>query len=405
MALHTVSNLKDSVAGLLSGVDLANVDDVNGCLERAASTLCQKADVPEASGVQNITLYDGVTDYLCDTRIFGTAISDIRPQGVSRSPANMVTKASSDDFDRAKTVYYPSGTMSSFEYQNGVPIIKILYPFRKQKIVIDKMSDTTGWTAAGSASLLAQDLGVFYQEPASLRFTLTGASTGTLTKTINSIDLSAYQGVGVGFLAIEIPDGTTASNLTSIECRIGTDSSNYYVTTETTGFLGAWTAGNWVLVAFDALSSVTGTPDPTNITYIQARFTTGATITNFRVGGLWISSPTAAQICYQSSAIFLPSGSASTLTTITADTDTIILNEAAYLIYLYEGANSILQNTGAGASDATSIKNNLILDGNGNTDIGLYAHYRGDNPSQELRQTGSWYDNSQGYGGNYPSNW
>ena len=79
MALHSVSALKNSVGGLLSGIDLGNVQDLNGCLERAVSTFLQLADVPEASGIQNITLYSGVYDYLCDTRIFGTTINDIRP--------------------------------------------------------------------------------------------------------------------------------------------------------------------------------------------------------------------------------------------------------------------------------------------------------------------------------------
>ena len=88
MSLHTVNNLRDSVAGLLSGIDINNVENLNGALERASRTLIQNADIPEASGIQNITLYSGVYDYLCDSRIFGTAINDIRPQGISRYPNN-----------------------------------------------------------------------------------------------------------------------------------------------------------------------------------------------------------------------------------------------------------------------------------------------------------------------------
>jgi len=403
--MRTVFDLKNSVAGLLSGVDLGNVDDANGCLERAASTLVQKADIPEASGIQNIVLYSGVFDYLCDERIFGTAINDIRPQGISRSPSNFAYKREQADFDRTKN-YYPSGTQSTFEYHNGVPIIRIVAPFPKQQLVIDKMDAVTGWTAAGSASNLVQDSTVFYQSPSSLRFLLTGSSTGTLTKTLtNPLDLASYEDVGVAFLAIEIPTGATATNLTNIELRLGSDSTNYNNVTSTAGFLGAWTAGNWLLVAFDfAGASQTGTPDWSAIDYVQVLIAHTGTFTNFRVGGLWISYPTPAQILYQSAAIFVASGSTSPTTIITADTDTIILTDPAYNIYLYECALSVLQNTGAGASDATSIKINQILDGSGN-DIGLYARYRGDNPSQEIRQLGSWYDNDIGYGGAYRSNW
>lgn len=403
MSLRSVFDLKYSVAGLLSGVDLANVDDVNGCLERAASTLAQKADVPEMSGIQNITLYSGVTDYECDDTIFGTAINDIRPQGISRNPADFVVKTDQETFDRNKKFYYPSGTLSTFQYQNGHPIIRIVAPFPKQANIIDPMNaigtSPNAWVASGTASNLVQDTTNFYESPASLRFTVTGLGTGVLTKTLQSpVDLSVYQGVGVAFLAIEIPPGATASNLSSMSIKLGSSSGNYDLVTESEGFLGAWVVNEWLLVAFDFSSvSTVGTPDWSAIDYIQVLAGTLATITNFRIGGLFISMPTPAQILFQSAAIFLPVGSTTPSTEITLDTDTVILTDPAYNIYLQESALSVLQNTGAGASDATSIKINKILDGNGGTDIGLYARYRGDNPSQELRTTGSWYDNEPGY--------
>lgn len=403
MSLKTVADLKYSVAGILSGVDLGNVDDVNGCLVRAASTFLQKADVPEASGIQNITLYSGVFNYICDPRIYGTAINDIRPQGISRQPNDFVVKVNQQDFDRTKDYYYPSGTMSTFQYENGVPIIRIVAPFPKQQNIIDAMNATTGWTAAGSASGLTQDTTVFYQSPASLRFTLTGSSTGTLTKTENSMNLSTYQGVGVAFLAIEMPSTATASYLTSIQLKLGSSSSNYSSVTATTGFLGSWVAGNWLLVAFDfSTASTVGSPNWSAITYVQASIATTGTITNFRVGGLWLSFPTPAQILYQSAAIFIASGTTTPTTAITADTDTIIFSDPAYNIYTFESALAVLLNTGGGASDATMASIQSVLNGartrTGTViNLGLYDLYRGDNPSQELRSLGTWYDNSTGY--------
>lgn len=412
MALKTVSQLRDSVAGLLSGVDLNNVDDVNGCFERAVSTLLQKAYVPEASGIQNITLYSGVFDYPCDERIFGTAINDIRPQGISRNPANAVSKVNQEDFDRSKNYYSGNGTTATFQYQNAEPIIRIVAPFPKSQVIIDPMSSLgdspNQWVASGSASNVAVDSTVFYQSPASLRFLLTGSSTGILTRTEqSSIDISDYEDIGVAFLAIEIPDGSTASNLTSLELRLGSDSSNYNNVTETEGFLGAWIEGQWLIVSFDfSGASQTGTPDWSSIDYVQVRLVHATTFTNFRIGGLWMSFPTPAQILYQSAAIFLPSGSTSPTTAITATTDSIMLTDPAYNIFLQECALSVLQNTGASASDSSSIKINRALDGNKDTgDIGLYARYRGDNPSQAIRSTGSWYDTDLPYSGGYKSNY
>lgn len=392
MALKTVSSYKDSIAGLLSGISLNNVDNLNGALERAARVLVQQADVPEACGTQNLMLYDGVTDYACDTKIFGTAINDIRPQGVTRNVNDFVYKKPGEMFDRTKK-YVRSGTMATFEYVNGVPIIRIVSTIPQPKIEIDPMTSDTGWTAGGSASGLTEDTTVYYQQPSSLRFTLTGSSTGTLTKTLTStLDMSSYEDVGVAFLAIYIPNGSTASNLTSISLRLGSSDSAYDSVSDTDGFLGAWTAGEWLLVAFDfAGASSTGTPDWSAIDYVQVRLAHSATFTNFRVGGLWMSLPTPVQVLYQSAAIFKASG-ANPTETITSNDDTIILNNPAYTLFEYEGALSVLQQTGASESSQMMQTFKTILHGNGVNDFGLYGMFRGDNPSQELRMSGSWYD-------------
>lgn len=403
--LKTVADLKDSVAGILSGLDLSNVDNLNGAFERAARTLIQKADIPEASGTQNIVLYSGVFDYACNTTIFGTAINDIRPQGISRPFDDFVYKRPSEQFDRTKG-YLPNGTMTTFQYVNGVPIIRIKSTIPQQQVILDPMNATTGWVAAGSASGLTQDTAVYYSSPASLRFTLTGASTGTLTKTLtSSVNLSSYEDVGVAFLAIRIPDGSTATDITSISLKLGSDSSDYNSVTATQGFLGAWVAGNWLLVSFDfAGASETGTPNWAAIQYVQVSVTTLTTQVNFRVGYLFICQPSPAQIYYNSAAIFLPSGSQTPLTTITSTTDTIILNNPAYTIYEYECSLAILQQTGGGASDSSMEAINQILNGqrarNGAIiTMGLYDLYRGDNASEQLRLSGNYYDDGGDFNG------
>lgn len=406
MAFKTVSNLRDSVAGLLSGVDLSNVDDVNGCFERAVSTLLQNADVPEASGIQNITLYSGVFDYACNPEIFGTAINDIRPQGISRNPSDFVSKINQEDFDRTKNFYYPSGTVSTFQYNNGQPIIRIVAPFPKTQVIIDPMNSVgtspNAWVTSLTASNLAQDNTDFYQSPASLRFTITGLGTGALTKTLqNGLSLADYQGVGTAFLAIKIPVGATATNLATVSLKLGSDSSNYNLVTKSQGFLGAWVSGQWLLVSFDmSTASTVGSPNWNAISYVQVLVGTLATLTNFRIGGLWVSLPSPAQILFQSAAIFLPESTTTPLSLITGPTDEILLTNPAYNIYLQECALSVLQNTGAGASDASSIKINETLHGNGGTITGLYPLYRGDNPSQEIRLTGTYYSTEMPYNNN-----
>lgn len=391
MALKTVSQLRDSVAGILSGIDLNNVDNVNGCFERGVRVLIQNADVPEASSKQNITLYAGVTDYECDERIFASAVTDLRPQGVSRQPSDVVYKRDGEQFDRTKG-YLPNGTMVTFEYDNGTPIIRVVSVVPTPQNKIDPMSSTDGWVAAGSASNLVEDGTVYYQYPASLRFLLTGAGTGTLTKTLNSaIDVSDYEDVGVAFLALRIPDGATSTNLTGITLKLGSDSGNYNSVSETEGFLGAWISGNWLLVAFDfSLASQTGTPDWGSLDYVQVSFDHSATFTNIRVGGLWLSLPSPSELLFQTAAVFKASGQQPS-TTITSNADEIILNDAAFTLLEYECSICILESTGGASVDSSIRGLQNKLSGNGVNDFGLYGKYRGDNPSQEIRTTGSWY--------------
>ena len=403
MALNTVGQLKDDVAGMLSGIDITQISNLNRCLQRAFTTQLQKADIPEASGIQNITLYSGVFNYLCNPSIYGTAITDIRPEGVSRNPNNQVIKTNQEDFDRTKNYQGRDGTMSTFEYNNGVPTIRIVAPFPKQMTVLDPMNQIGGWTVGGVASNLVQDTTVFYQSPASLRMNL-GTGTGNLTETINAINLSTYQGVGVAFIPIFIPSTQTATNLTSITLEIGSDSGDYSSVTNTTGFLGAWQSGNWLLVPFDfSTATNTGTPNWTAITYLNVIFNTSGTITNFRTGGLWISFPTQAQILFQSAAIFLPVGSNTPLTTITLDSDTIILTDPAYNIYQYECAISVCQESGGASGSATVEGFEAVLNGSRTRtgvviSLGLYDIYRGRNPTQQLAQVGSYYSNGRNYG-------
>lgn len=389
MALKTVGQLKDSVAGILTGTNLNNVTALNPAIERAARILVQQADVPEASGVQAITLYSGVNQYLAPTTIFGGAINLIRRQGAASSPLDYSYKVPLEQFVRTKQLL-PNGYMMSLEYKNGTGILDLASPIPNPRVIIDPMNATTDWVAAGSASGLTQDTTNYYQQPASLRFLLTGSSTGTLTKTLpNALSMGTYENVGVAFLAIQLPAGATAAQLTSVALRLGSSDSAYDEVSDTEGFLGAWTVGEWLLVALDfAGATSTGTPDWSAIDYVQVRIAHTATITNFRVGGLWMSLPSPNEILYQSAAIFMAANSAPSQT-ISDDDDQIILNDAAYTLMEYETARVIVeQNAGGVVSPLLQWLSGLLY----SEETGLYAKYRADNPSGELRTVGSWYN-------------
>lgn len=554
--MKIVSNLKDDVGGILSGVDLNNVSNLYGALQRAAATIIQQAGVPDASGIQKMSLYSGVFDYPCTSDIFGSAITDLVPQGITRNLSDIVSKRSPEEFDRMKLLRN-SSPIVTFVYKNGTPIIRVAQNYTIPKITLDPMTATTGWTANDAVSNLIADNSVFYQRPASLRFSLlnntsltqisenintfsagiatdnqfsmvftvtsevtldylkayifktstvgtmnarvynitgtigvdaipTGAAlavsddfdgntllnttpvvtpttftfsganqitltpgnyavtvecltsvnwgwdqsdaadvgyagyadlgawtsytgrfryqlygqtipthSGNLEKTLTSpIDLSTYDNVGSLFLAANLP---IATDITSIQIRIGNNSSNYLSMSATTAFTGAFSSDEFDLIKFDlSTATETGTVDMTAVDYLMVIFNyNGTEQTNVRVGDLFIALPLPVQMTYRTTAIFMNTAGAVSMN-ITDDNDQILLNPAIYTILQYEAALAVLIQSGGTLASPMSQTIKGVLHGAGN-DIGLYAHYRADNPSQEIRTVGSYYDTNNNY--------
>lgn len=390
----TVADLKDGVAGLLTGTNVNNVTNIYRAFERALGLFLQKASIPESSTSQIFTIYDGVYNYLSPSYIFGGAIRDFRPIGATRFPDEFTYRQPIAVFDRTKACL-PNGTQMTFETENGINYVRISSSTTKPRIILDPMTSTTGWVAAGGASSLVADSTFFYSGNASLRFNLAASPAGTLTKTLTTpIDLTSYQGVGVVFLALEIP----STSLTSVEFRIGSDASNYYKVTATQGFVGAWQAGDFSLTAFNLSAATTvGSPVITAMDYMQTIFTPSGAMNNVRVGSLWISLPCPHKMFFETTAVFQNSTSSVISNVIGADNDTILLNDSAYNIYEMECAITVgLQ---MGGSISTGLVGNLSSQLNGararNGSIialGLYDLYRSNNPSEELRVVDSYYD-------------
>ena len=126
------------------------------------------------------------------------------------------------------------------------------------------------------------------------------------------------------------------------------------------------------------------------------------TLTNFRVGGLWVSMPSQNEIIYQSAALFKDTTGALS-NVVTSDSDLITLNEAAYAILELEYAKTIaLQNSGGVYTDQIKAFDQQLMDTG--SELGLYSMYRAKEPSGVLRTSGSWYDPPSNGGGSVSSN-
>lgn len=405
--MPTVADLKEDVSAILTGIDLDDVPNVYGSFQRAVSTLIQKAPVLEASGRQSIMLYDGVTDYTGPDTMFGGALVDIRPQGVPRSPWEDVEKMPILRFDLTKNYITPSGYRVTFETRKEVFIMRIAQNFAQQQISLDSMTDSTGWMLGGNGTGLAQDSTVYYHQPASLRFNLPAAgSQATMTKTLtNALDLTSYEGVGVAFLAIYMPNQNGVVPITSVAVKIGSSASDYFQVSETEGFLGAFYANDFLLIAYDLAGvAATGAPDFSAVDYLEVLINyNGTAVPNVRLGDFFIALPSAHESLFYSPAVFVHDGGDASAE-ITDDDDTIIFRNAAYNIYVQEAAREVAKNQGGDIGSGIIQQIDVVLEGSGNK-LGLYSQYRGDNPSEELRQIGSYYESNgpgaYGRGGGY----
>jgi hypothetical protein len=279
--------------------------------------------------------------------------------------------------------------MLDLEYDKGDGVIGISSGIPLPQTALSSMSDSADVTNGGTASAPITDYVNYYQSPASIRFNLVGAGTGTITAQLDSpIDLSIYQGVGVAFLAIETPSGAL---LDDIELRIGSSAADYYSEVQTDGFLGAWQSDQWTLVAFDlASATTTGSPVISAIDYVQVRMTTTNTITNMRLGGLWVAMPSLNEIIYQTAAIFKNPTTGALSQEISSDNDLIILNDAAFTILEFECAKELsLQQAGGKYTDQVKGFDDVLLDNNAQQ--GLYSRYTANNPSAALRSIDSYY--------------
>lgn len=382
MSLKTVSDLKRSISKAYPGIILNDINDIEGTIQKALNTVLDNIDIPEASDAETVTLYRDVYEYEIDDSIFNTEIRDLRPQGSSRTPSDRPLKKPHSVFDREKKL--PQGAPDvSFKFVDGTPILCISSKRSLKGVSLDPMNDTDGWTVAGTAAALTQDTVDFYDGSGSLRFNLAGSGAGTLTKTLNSLDISDMEDVGVVFMAVKIPNADT---LTSIELRLGSSASAYNNVTATDGFIFEFESEMWMLVAFDfSTASQTGTPDWSAIDYAQIIVNHTAVQTNFRIGALFMSFPTPYEIEYASSALFMNAQGVRS-ETIVNDSDEILLRKSAYALLEDEAALQLAREGGGTLASGIIQQLQAKLNGSSN-DIGAYKRYSKSNLSERLKAT------------------
>lgn len=384
--MRTIASLKSDLVRKLHGTTLSKVQSVNDVIAEAGRNVLTHIDPQETIKVATIenALFDDVFSYTAPSDLKGDKIIDLQPQ-VNRSLNQNYTKKFIADFSRNK-----DRKTFNILYKNGTKFLRISENVSPNKVTVDQITATTGWSASGSGTNITLDQLNFITGNAALNFDINTADTTAIIEnsTITAVDLSDKDDQNSLFVWLYIPD---TSKITSVAARLGSSSSNYYSKSVTTTHDSQAFANGWNLLRFDYDGATeTGTTDWSAITYFQLRITHDQTgDTDFRIDSITAGVGELFEIVYYSDSLFKATdGTYKSVPTV--DTDTIQLEVDGYNILLYECSYLLAQELQGenGRFDETYFRR--MLDGDSNAP-GFYHKYRMSYPSQNKKARSTYY--------------
>lgn len=285
---YSVLNLKQDLTGVLHQTTLNQIVNLDGVIDRAARQLLLDIDPQETKRtLEFITpIYNSVFDYQIAEDVKGNRIIDIRPQ-VQRLPRDIWSQAYNQAFDVFKQNILSQANMFTMNFNTGIKTIRINAPYLNAPIVINQIEAiaTNGtWNVGGTGSNLEVNNSNFVQGAGSLQFDTTVGAAYIENIDMTSVNLSNQENQAPFFVNIYIPTG---ADLTSVELRVGSSATDYYVRTVTLNQQGNTFQNGWNLCQFDwaGITSV-GSPDSSDITYARITLNMSDSATAVKVNGL-----------------------------------------------------------------------------------------------------------------------
>lgn len=266
-------------------------------LKRANKYFLSNYKMPTAERETDLLLYNGVYEYALPSDCLNI-IEPKKPYG-NYSP-NFIHQTVRE------YVHYPYGRITAIRFDRENKYL-VAQDTTGSSLKVHECNDTDDngtWTVSGDGSSLVQDQNIYTEGSGSLKWQITGSggTTTLVNSTMTAVNLTDYKDRGRIFLDLQCPSTNTAA-LTSVRLRIGSDASNYYEMTATTRFRGNTILGGWGLIGFDFSSyTTTGTPDVTNIDYVQVLITHGTSGINgsYRLDNIFAALPVYYQLPYYS---------------------------------------------------------------------------------------------------------
>lgn len=381
-----ITTLLTDLASVIHGTTINKIPNVYGIINRAARQVLLDVDPKETQRlVQMPQIFDEVFDYAIPPDVKGDRIIDLRLQA-GRTPWETFVQTYAEQFDANKSVSF--GNKIYTQWNTGVKTIRIEAPFLTSPVQLASTGSITGWTTGGGANTLSLDQTNNVAGGGAIVFNLAaGQTTGYVeTSTLNPTNLGNYVNNSTGFMWVYLP---TASAVSSIDVRWGTNASNYYhystsVTQQGTTFINGWN-----LIALPWVSAtLVGTPTVTDYQYVRVTPTYNSTLqTGFKICNLVFGLGYYFDLQYYSKYMFrdpITNAFQENVTDATDNNKLINLDTESYNLLFNKTAFFVAQSLqGADAEyDATYWD-------------GQYAsalmRYKAQNPSEAINKTESYY--------------
>ena len=330
--MYSIQDLKNDLQGAIHGTTLNQITNLNGVINRAARVLLLDVDPQETKRTLEFVnpIYNSVFDYPIAPDVKGNTIIDIRPQ-VARIPRDIWTQGYNQAFDIAKENLYALANMFTLNFNTGIKTLRINSPFLNPPVVINQIEAiaTNGtWTTGGTASNLSVNNTNFVQGAGSLQFDITTGTGYLENSTMTPVNLSQVVNQAYLFANTSIPTG---SNLTSVELRLGSSASNYYVLSVTqnqqaTVFVNGWNLDQFI---WSNMATV-GTPNSSALNYARISLTVTANMAGCLVNGLDSILGTILEYEYYSKYLFRDAITGAFQETVTDDSNLINLDTESF---------------------------------------------------------------------------
>jgi hypothetical protein len=275
-------------------------------------------------------IYNSVFDYPIAADVKGNKLIDIFPQ-VDRIPQNIWVQSYNQAFDVAKQNIFSMTNMFTLNFNTGIKTIRINAPWLNVPTVInqiDSILNNGTWTAAGTASNLAENNTNFAQGAGSLQFDVTIGTGYIENSTMTALDLTSVLNQSSLFVWVYIPVG---ANLTSVNLRWGSGAGDYYSSTVTLNQQGVAFQNGWNLCQFVwSTATVVGAPDVTKINYARVSLAMTANTTACKVNGLNSILGTIMSYSYYSKYLFRDASTGAFQEKVTDDSNLINLDTESY---------------------------------------------------------------------------